>query len=359
VIFTQGGNRMNPRERVLTATNHREADRVPIFSPNIMSTTEPYDPGLLSYLAKLPVDDLATVGGLVGDPGAQIAQPDGTLVDGYGCRFRYMGMGLPYCIYSPLSAAETVAEVDAYPWPDPEAPGLVAPDAAARARALHAAGERAVAVGVGPLFHRYHYLRGFEGWMVDIAQRRDMHRVIADRIHHIQTTLLLRLLEEVGEWVDFVCGGDDLGTSLATYMSPRDFRALIRPYYVDLIGRIKGRWPHIKFYLHSHGGIMDLVADLIECGVDVLNPILPLDSMDPVRLKREFGDRLCFHGGIDVEHILPFGTEEEVRDHVREVVDILAPGGGYWFKAQVISPMIPPRNVIAAYDAALEFCRYE
>jgi uroporphyrinogen decarboxylase len=98
---------------------------------------------------------------------------------------------------------------------------------------------------------------------------------------------------------------------------------------------------------------MDLVPDLVECGVDVLNPILPLDHMDAATLKREYGDRLCFHGGIDVEHIMPFGTETEVRDHVRRVIDILAPGGGYWFKAQVISPLIPPRNLIAAYETAL------
>ncbi|MBN1399657.1 MAG: hypothetical protein JXA74_02405, partial [Anaerolineae bacterium] len=254
--------------------------------------------------------------------------------------------------------AETLAEIEAHPWPDPEAPGLIAADAQAQARSLRGANERAVAVSVAPLFHQYHYVRGFEGWMLDIAQRPDLHCAIADRIHHIHTRLLLRLLEIVGPYVDFVTAGDDLGTSLAPYMSPAAFRALIKPYYADLVGRIKGRWPHIRFYLHSHGGIMDLVPDLVECGVDVLNPILPLDSMDPLRLKRDFGDRLCFHAGVDVERILPFGTVDEVRDHVQRVIDILAPGGGYWFKAQVISPVIPSENVIAAYETALEYGVY-
>jgi uroporphyrinogen decarboxylase len=97
---------------------------------------------------------------------------------------------------------------------------------------------------------------------------------------------------------------------------------------------------------------MDFVPDLIDCGVDVLNPVLPLDNMDPVRLKREFGGRLCFHGGIDVEHVLPFGSVAQVHEHCKQVIDTFAPGGGYWFKAQVISPMIPPENIIAAYEYA-------
>ena len=130
-------------------------------------------------------------------------------------------------------------------------------------------------------------------------------------------------------------------------------------YYQDLVGRIKNRFPHIKFYLHSHGQIMDLVPDLIDCGVDVLNPILPLDHMDAVQLKRAYGDELCFHGGVDVEHIMIFGTVDEVRDHVKQVIDTLAPGGGYWFKAQVISPVIPPENVIAAYELAIEYGQYD
>jgi uroporphyrinogen decarboxylase len=152
---------------------------------------------------------------------------------------------------------------------------------------------------------------------------------------------------------------DDFGWSAAPYMSPADFRRLVKPHYKRLIEGIKSRYPHCKFYMHSHGQIMDIVPDLIECGVDVLNPILPMDGMDPRRLKRAYGRDLCFHGGIDVEHVLPFGTVDEVCDHVKRVIDILGPGGGYWFKAQVISPVIPPDNVIAAYETALDYGGYD
>jgi uroporphyrinogen decarboxylase len=296
---------------------------------------------------------------VVGHPSEkQEVSPD-VFVDGYGCRYKYRGVGLPYCTHSPLAEAQTVADVEAFDWPDPEAPGLIAVDAEEGAKALRAQGQHAISVGLPPIYHQYHYLRGFEAWMLDVRLSPAVHEAISRRLVHIHGTILMRLLQEVGDYIDIVSAGDDLGWSAAPYMSPQDFRKLIKPHFRDLIGRIKGRWPHLKFYLHSHGQIMDLVPDLIECGVDVLNPILPLDNMDPVRLKREYGEQLCFHGGIDVEHVLPFGTVDEVRAHVRQAIDVLAPGGGYWFKAQVISPVIPPENVLAAYEEALEDGAYD
>jgi uroporphyrinogen decarboxylase len=142
-------------------------------------------------------------------------------------------------------------------------------------------------------------------------------------------------------------------------MSPQDFRDHIKPYFRDLIGRVKKQFPHIKIYLHCHGQIMDLVPDLVDCGIDILNPILPLDNMDPVRLKQEFGSQLAFQGGIDIEHVLPFGTVGEVREHVKRVIDILAPGGGFMFKAQAISRIIPYENLNTTYNLALEYGRYD
>jgi uroporphyrinogen decarboxylase len=347
------------RERVMLALTHVEPDRVPLFAPNVMDTRAPYDERVKRFLEDFAFDRFVSLEGLLHHPAQQRELSQDIRVDGYGCRYEYRGVGLPYCIYSPLAHAETIADVEAFDWPDPEAPGLIAKDAREKARAAHEQREYVTAVSVAALFHQYHYLRGFEQWMIDIKLNPGVHETIASHIYHIHSTLLMRLLDEVGPYADIVTGGDDFGWSVAPYMSPADFRRLIKPYYMDLVGRIKGRFPHLRFYLHSHGQIMDLVPDLIECGVDVLNPILPLDHMDPVRLKRAFGSALCFHGGVDVEHVMPFGTVDEVRDHVKRVIDVLAPGGGYWFKAQVISPVIPPENVIAAYETALEYGRYD
>jgi uroporphyrinogen decarboxylase len=347
------------RERVLRALSHEEPDRVPLFAPNVMNTRTPYDEQVQQFLDTFAFDRFAQPGRLVDHPSDRREVTSDIYVDGYGCQYEYRGVGLPYCVHSPLANAHTIADVEAFDWPDPELPGQIADDTLERVQAACAQGRHAITVGLAPIFHQYHYLRGFEQWMLDVKLNPGVHEAIASRVSHIHGTLLTRLLEQVGAFVDIVTGGDDFGWSVAPYMSPQDFRRLVKPHYRKLIGCIKRRYPHIKFYLHSHGQILDLVPDLVECGVDILNPILPLDHMDPTVLKSRFGNLLCFHGGIDVEHILPFGTVREVRDHVRKVIDVLAPGGGYWFKAQVISPVIPPENVIAAYEAALEYGRYQ
>ena len=337
---------MKSRNRVLLSASHKKPDRLPLFKPNIMDTIEPYQKSLLGFLDSFDFDSLDTTGTFKGAPGERRDLGNNEFIDAYGCRFRYRGVGLPYCTFSPLEKAETVAEVEKYKWPDPEA---------VEVEILNTNTDNATTAYVPQLFHQYHYIRGFEQWMLDIKENRAVHQAITERIFHTNMVLIMRLLEKVSPKTDIVSAGDDLGWSQSSYMSPEDFRSLIKPYIKKMISEIKSKYPQIKFYLHSHGQIMDLVPDLIECGVDILNPILPLDNMDPVRLKREYGDQLCFHGGIDVEEIIPFGTVDQVRAHVRETIDVLAEGGGYWFKLQVISPVIPPENIIAAYELAREF----
>jgi len=349
---------MTSRERVLLAVNHQEPDRLPVFEPNLIPMYKPLDERVQSFLDTFEFDRFEGVGGLRWSPSQREDLPDETSEDAYGCRFQYKGVGSPYCIHHPLAQAETVRDVEQFDWPDPEEHDLVAEGARERAKTARDRGEYVTAAGVEMLFHRYHFLRGFEQWMIDLKTNQAVHQAIAEHIHHINSTLVLRALEEVGEYVDLISTGDDFGTSTASYMSPGDFRALIKPYFKDLIGRIKSRFPQVKVYLHSHGQIMDLVPDLIDCGFDILNPILPLDNMDPVRLKREFGAQLAFQGGIDIERILPFGTVDEVRAHVKDVIDILGPGGGFMFKAQAISRLVPYENLIAAYEIALEYGRY-
>ena len=349
---------MNSRERVLAAINHQEPDRLPIFPPNMIPTYDPLDEKVQQLLDTFDFDRFAGLGGILGGhPSQRRELADGLSEDGYGCRFQYMGVGSPYCVHSPLAAAESVEDVEGFAWPQVDDVEL-GPRAREKAREIRERGEYATSVGVGMLFHQCQYLRGFEQWLIDLKLNPKLHRAMADRVHHIHSTLVMRLLDEVGEFTDIVSTGDDFGTSVTSYMSPQDFRELIKPYYEDLIGRIKSRFPHIKFYLHSHGQIMDLVPDLIDCGVDILNPILPLDNMDPVRLKREFGEQLCFEGGIDIEHALPFGTVEEVREHVKEVINILAPGGGFLFKAQAISRLISHEKLSTTYQLAREYDGY-
>ena len=124
---------MRSRERVLLALNHREADRIPLFAPNVMDTREPYDERVRAFLDEFPFDRLAHVGGVIGHPSEKREMSPDMFVDGYGCRYEYRGVGLPYCVHSPLADAETVADVEAFDWPDPDAPDLIAVDARERA----------------------------------------------------------------------------------------------------------------------------------------------------------------------------------------------------------------------------------
>jgi uroporphyrinogen decarboxylase len=349
---------MNSKERVLLAVNHKEADRIPLFRPNVIDTYEPYDPSVVEFLQEFAFDRFANHFPLIRSPKAQKDLGNGDFIDGYGCKYKYMGVGIPYCTHSPLADAETIADIEAFDWPDPDEPDRLRPDAREIAIETRAKQDFAVTAGVSSIFHQYHHLRGFEQWMMDIKLNPGIYEAIASRLCHINKTLILRVLEEIGEFVDIVATNDDMGTSISSYMSVADFQTFVKPYYADIMSSVKSKYPHIKIYMHSHGQITTLLPDLIDCGLDIINPILPLDSMDSVVLKQEFGDDLCFHGGIDIEHIVPFGTVKDVRDHVKQTIDILAPGGGYIFALQAISPIIPPENIISAYELALEHGLY-
>lgn len=349
---------MNSRERVLLALNHKEPDRVPIFRPNLIPTYEPLDERVQNFLDTFEFDRFASLN-FIKSPSARRELPDDISEDSYGCKFKYKGVGGPYCIYHPLAHANTIEDVERFNWPDAEDAELLAKDAREKAKEIREKAEYATVIGIDMLFHRYQWLRGFEQWLLDMKLNPKLHKSIANNIHQINSTLAMRLLNEVGDYTDIVLIGDDFGTSTAPFMSPQDFRVHVKPYFKDFIWRIKKQFPHIKFYLHSHGQIMDLVPDFIDCGVDILNPILPLDNMDPVRLKREFGRQLSFEGGVDIEHVLLFGTVDDVKEHVKRVIDILAPGGGFLFKAQAISRLIPYENLITAYYIALEYGRYD
>ena len=137
-------------------------------------------------------------------------------------------------------------------------------------------------------------------------------------------------------------------------------RRYVKPWFSRYVGEVKKRFPGVKLIYHTCGSVYELIPEFIECGIDVLNPLQPnAKNMNHRRIKREFGDRLCFHGGVDVQRVLPFGTVEEVARHVRKVIEDLAPGGGYILApSQDIHPDVPPENIMAVYETALRYGRY-
>jgi uroporphyrinogen decarboxylase len=142
-------------------------------------------------------------------------------------------------------------------------------------------------------------------------------------------------------------------------MSPDIYRKMIKPRHGRIIAAIK-RHTDAKIYMHSDGAIFDLIPDLIDAGVDILNPVQPLAAgMDSHRLKEAFGDRLCFHGGIDQQQVLAFGTPADVEEEVRKRIQALGPGGGYIIApSNNLQPDASPENIIALFRAARKWGKY-
>lgn len=350
----KSGMTMSSRERVLLSLDHKEPDRLPIEPPNLVNIEGPAKHLIdtFDFDRKVSLDFRKNLD-------EKYELPDNMFVDVYGCRWKYKGVGMPYCVYSPLAFARKAKDIEKYEkWPDPNDPLLIMKDARRKAKQLYEETECVTQIFGGQMFHRYAWLRGFAKWLIDMKTNPELYKAIAERLYHINSTSTMRLLQEVGDYTHVVVASDDMGASTTPFMSAEDFRQFVKPFYKALIDGIKREFPRLKFFLHSHGCIMKFIPDIIDCGVDILNPVLPGDNMDPVRLKKEFGRQLTFDGGVDIEYILPFKTPNVVREHVRKVIDILAPGGGYIFRLQMISHVVPYQNLYAAYETAREYGEY-
>jgi uroporphyrinogen decarboxylase len=408
---------MNSRERVLTALRHQEPDRVPVDLDGMASTgimamaynrlkahlgmtggeTKVYDvsqqlahpePPILS---RFGVDVLPLPRAPMGfDPehpswkpwtlpdGSPALIPSGLypvqdksgdwlILDDAGRILRRLPAGGFYydLVYHPLSEATTVAEIEAYELPaisDAQLGWLHR-----EAHRLYETTDKAIMGHFGgSILEAAQGLRGWERFMMDMALEPTLAEALAQKLADRYLAEVPRYLEAVGDYVQIIQIGDDLGTQRGPQMSPEMYRRIIKPCHRQVIEGIKahssarGR-PSPYIFLHSCGSIYRLIPDLIEIGVDILNPVqISAAEMDPVRLKREFGRDIVFWGGgADSQHVLPYAAPQEVRQHVRELIEIFAPGGGYVFcQVHNIQAHVPPANVVAMFEAALQFGRY-
>jgi uroporphyrinogen decarboxylase len=151
--------------------------------------------------------------------------------------------------------------------------------------------------------------------------------------------------------------GDDLGTQQALEISPKIYREVFKPRQRLIFEAVKKR-SNLHLFLHSCGSIVDILPDLIEIGVEIINPVqTSARGMDPDRLKREFGKDLTFWGGgCDTQRVLPLASPKEIEEHVKERIDIFAPGGGFVFtQVHNIMPHVPPQNIVAMVDAVKKY----
>ena len=245
------------------------------------------------------------------------------------------------------------AKLASYRAPDPEEPGQYREAAALIARY----GDTHSIVGgvLGSVFEGPWYLRGMDQFLLDLLTNKDYAAHLMDLVMQFHLKAGLKLIE-MG--CDLILAGDDFGTQDRLLISPSLFREFVKPRYGALFDAYKKANPGVKIATHICGFIEPIIEDLVEVGVDVLNPVQPL-CMDPARLKRRYGQRLSFWGAVDDQRVLPLGSPEDVEQEVRLRLRQLAPGGGYILCASHnVQPSTPVENIRAFYAASERYGRY-
>lgn len=262
--------------------------------------------------------------------------------------------------HHPLANA-TIDDLKRHPWPKGNDPSRFA-GVREKAKALHNDTPYAVCTGIGGVVYEYcWYMRGLEQWFIDTVEDPEFCAAMLDRTLQFWMDFYTGYMKEVGDLVDVIMIGDDLAGQRGPLFSPLFYRAVVKPRQKRLVQHIKSL-TRAKIWYHTCGNCSVYIPDLIDNGVDILNPVqIGLEDMEPAALKARFGRQIVFWGGgIDAQHVLPFATPAEVREHVRRNVEAFKPGGGYVFNnVHNIQAGVPPQNILALFDAAYEFGRYE
>jgi uroporphyrinogen decarboxylase len=382
---------MTSRERVLTTINHEQPDRVPLVIGVSHATgikMKPYK-GIKKIIGVQAPDDYIydwpelgtaeideeTMRRLHSDVRGVLdlepqktrrwnceRDPHSDYVDSWGSGQTEIMPDDWFPSVHPLRKARTVEDLDDYQgWPDMSDPTRIAH---VRESARRLAEENQYAILATPWllfpFERAYAMQGMEVFLLNMAMDQEFARALLEKIADNCKQLMGPFLEELGDNVDIIKIGDDLGTQSSLMISPKMYREILKPIHADFISFIKAR-TNAKILFHSDGDVALLIKDFIEMGVDILNPIqTSAGSMsDLPSLKKRFGSNIVFCGGIDTHRILPFGSAKEVREEVRRVIEILGPGGGCMIGAvHTVMNDVPPENVLAMVDAVEEFGRY-
>lgn len=203
-------------------------------------------------------------------------------------------------------------------------------------------------------------VRGYENFFMDLLTNTSVAHCVLDHLVCEYIERFDQYARYVAPYVQVINVNDDLGTQANPQISPQLYRKIIKPYHQRLYQHIKNKWSGYLF-LHSDGAIAPLIPDLIEAGVDILNPIqLSAKGMDPLLLKKQYGSDITFWGGgCDTQNVLPFGSPGDVREEVIRRIDQLAPGGGFIFnQVHNIQPDVPLENIMAMYEALNDYGQY-
>ncbi len=329
---------MRHRDRVMLALNHEQPDRCPMqvsFTPEFADrlrlelntltgkSHNPHGGGNTYDLERSLGEDMLLTS--VGWANSYYQQP-GDYTDEWGIGWRAVKYDTPYgpghyteISHHPLAQDQAIAS---YEPPDPQRPELY--QEAERVIQDFKAEYWIVGVTVTTIFECAWGLRGYERMLSDFLLKPDLAEAILDIPYHYHLAAAKKLVQ-MG--VDMIWVGDDVGAQNAMLISPNMWRKFLKPRLANFITEIKAINPQLKVAYHSDGVIYPIIPELIEIGIDVLNPIQPA-SMDPSRLKKQFGDRLCFWGTIDEQYTLPFGSPNQVQTEVIDRLKTVGRDGG-------------------------------
>ena len=381
---------MNSRKRVLLSLEHKEPDRVPfdLGGASVTGISIKAYKNLLNYLGikkkieiillsaqrarvdesvlkKLKVDVRGIHPNLPIKWKVSTKEDDNYTYykDGWGIIRRMpkiKGLHYSFTVF-PLSNVNT-SDLEKYPWPDPTNPAIFQ---GLKEKAFRLNKETDAALVVARPFgngilNMGAWLEGYENWFRDLILNPKRINKIMDKILELKIKYWDRILTEIGDYVDIIVELDDLGTQNSLLISPKIYRKYVKPRQKELFNSIKQKAP-VYIFFHSDGAIRDLIPDLIEVGIDILNPVqIGLPKMDAKELKKEFGKYLSFWGGgVDTQHTLPHGTPQEVKDEVKRRIQDLSPQGGFIFAAvHSIQADVPPENFMAMWEALQEYGFY-
>lgn len=372
---------MTPRERFKRITNHQEADRVPVDMGSHVASIHRITYGKLRDYLK---DGSLVNDNLILDRMVQNVIPDEKLLQRYNVDFRWIApnwidvtdvdadkyrdmwgivwqhMLDAYSVYSSPLQDATLADLERFPWPDPYDPNLTK-GLAERAKYLYENTDYVLVADSikGGILTKALQIRGYEQMFADLVSNMAFAEALMDKLLWIYKEMWSTFLKAVGPYVQMVYFTDDIGGQSSMMISPDTFRKLVKPRLKNLIDHIKGQ-ADVKFMYHTDGTVTPVIEDIIEMGVDILNPIQTSAlGMDTAVLKKLYHGRLCFHGAIDVQKMLPFSTPEGVHYDVAKRIHDLGRGGGYILApCHNIGSDVPPENVEALFEAAQEYGRY-
>jgi uroporphyrinogen decarboxylase len=382
---------MNPRERVMLALNHKEPDRIAIdLGGSICSSIhkKPYlelkkylgmeveEIIMADYVQQLPYLDEGLLERFGVDfrmvqlpaataPDLEIFEEGDywAFIDRWGSKLHMPKDGGLYFDWVEFPIKETsMTALDRYQWPRPDPPGYI-DQLQAQAKYLYENTDFAlVGSGLigGGIFEQPARTMGLENFLLSLVTDPKFADRFMERITEIYIESCNTYLDQIGKYLQVFTYWDDVNSQDGWLISPDIYRKMIKPKQRRLVEAIKKK-TDAKLYYHGCGAVFELIPELIEIGFDIINPVqVSAAGMETQMLKKTYGQDIVFWGGgIDTQKTLPFGTPEEVSEEVKQRIDDLAPEGGFVFApVHNIQAYVPPENIVAAFETALEYGKY-